>query len=237
MPHNTAFQCKDVPGCWVVVIQKNRRRWQHLCTEMQQDEFETRVTFVLCFRARHYSCPSKSSCKVTGMTTTSTGLWQISLLTAVHSCRGLKKREKTVKWQTPERAIRLLPNDWRCHDSSARILQRTDGPLLISESSRSLWRSFIHKQCWCFPADVWTGSLSWSLVWNQLGFNYPQDEEGMQVYFTKFFSAGHKTQLAARSWRDFSWNEFSVKTTGADHLCFPLDGLWWFLVMLFLFFF
>lgn len=92
MPHNTAFQCKDVPGCWVVVIQKNRRRWQHLCTEMQQDEFETRVTFLLCFRARHYSCPSKSSCKVTGMTT-STGLWQISLLTAVPSWKREHQKE------------------------------------------------------------------------------------------------------------------------------------------------
>lgn len=60
-----------------------------------------------------------------------------------------------------------------------------------------------------------------SLIRNQLGFNYPQDGEGTQllagleyekVYFTNFHSAGHNTQLAACSQRDFGSNELCVKS-------------------------
>lgn len=133
-------------------------------------------------------CPSKRSCEVTGMTNTSTGLCQISLLTVVPSCRGLKMRENTIMANTRKswtmfskelhgccQMIEDVTRAWH------RFYREPSAHFLISESSRSLRRSCIHKQCWCFPADIWTGSLSWSLVWNQLGFNYPQDEEGMQL--------------------------------------------------------
>lgn len=53
----------------------------HLCSVSGQD-----ITAV----------QKKKSFKVTGMTTTSTGLCQISLLTAVPSCRGLKMRENGI---------------------------------------------------------------------------------------------------------------------------------------------
>lgn len=185
------------------------------------------------FRAGHYSCPSKRSCKVTGMTTTSTGLCQFSLLTAVPSCRGLKMREKSIMLQ---RAARLLSNDWRCHERWAWILQKTVGPLLAFRVIQ-ITTEVIHPQTMLvFPC--WSSNWLFVLVFglNPTGIQLASGWGGdaikwlgwnIEVYLTKFFSAGHKTQLAAWSWRDFSWNELSVKATGADHVCFPLDGLWW----------
>lgn len=173
--HSVPMQrCACLLGCSYA---ENRICWQQLWIEMQQDDRETRDTFVHCFRAGHYSCPLKRSCKVPGMATTSIGLCQISLVPPAE-----EKWEKTERAEL--RAARLLPNDdtRRCHKSSAWILQRTVQPTWFqSHPDRS--SGHLSKQCCCFPADVWTGFLCWSLVWNQLGFNYPQDEEGMQLSY------------------------------------------------------
>lgn len=127
---------------------------------MQQDDWETFI-FVLCVRAGHYRCPSKRSCKVTSMITTSTGLNQISLLTAVPFCKGLTMRENSIiantrkRWTAFfQRAARLLPNEWRCHESSPWILQRPVGPLLdfrvILIATEVIYpQTMLVLPCWC----------------------------------------------------------------------------------------
>lgn len=229
MPHNAAFQCKDVPFCWVAVIQKiggadsiSALKWSrmslklesHLCPVSGQDII-----------AVHQNAHARSP------------VWQPHLPVSGKSPYWLLfpptedwKWEKTVKWQTLERATLLVPNEWRCHDSSAWILQRTDGPLLISESSRSLWRSFIHKQrcccCWCLnwlfvlvfglkPTGIqlssgWGGDAS---IFHKILFSWTQDTAG-------------SLELEGLELKGVLWEGHWGWPSS-----FPLDGLWWLLVM------
>lgn len=143
---------------------KVRRRWQHICTGMQQDSWENLVTFALCFRTGCNSNLQESSCKVTNMTSTSISLLFSDWL-LFPSCRRLEMGGNSImanvkmldsERQFLKRTAWLLPNDWRCHESAARILHydcwvQRDGPLLDFRVIQLATEVISVQTMWMFP--------------------------------------------------------------------------------------
>lgn len=169
------LQCFNAKcGCLLghAVIRKMRRGWQHVCIGRQQDCLENLVIFALCFRTGCNSNLQESSCKVTDMTSTSISLCQIFLLTAVSllqttgngrkqhngKCENAQQREFS---KEQHGCCQMNEDVTRARRGFYIMTAECRGTLahfLISESSSSQRRSFLCKQCGCFPADAWMAS-------------------------------------------------------------------------------
>lgn len=105
--------------------------------------------------------------------------WRLHLSVSVNSpnwllfpsCRGLEMRENAklqmAVTQKGQAGCCQMNEDVTRARSGFHIMTAECGGtlahILCSESSRSQRRSFLCKQCRCFPADVWMGSSSLSL--------------------------------------------------------------------------
>lgn len=195
------LQCLNAKcGCLLghAVIGKMRRRWQQVGIEMQQDSWENLATCALCFRTGCNSNLQESSCEVTKMTSTSIGLCQIFLLTAVSllqttgngrkqhngKCENAQQREAVPQKNSMVVAKWMKMSRERGEDSTLWLLSAE------GRWPTSWFQSHPAHNGGHFCAnnvDVSLLMLEWllfaclSLVYTQLGFNYHQNREGMQL--------------------------------------------------------